>query len=711
MHTKRNRLLAAAVVAAVGTVGTTHAATYTYTNNTGGTWSTPTNWTSGGSSGVPLSGAATTLDFSGLGTSFTSTNDLGTQASPLTLNRLVFGTSGTPTISGGYLQFAGADATLQKKAAGGTVGLNTNVVLGDGVTLNYIGNALEQVNVSSTVKVTGAGGIDIKSGSLVMISANSDYAGGTTLGGGELVIFADSALNASNQLIRGPVGTGTLTINGGIIRTNSGNARTLYNAINIGGNFQASSSSGNNLTFAGPVTIAGTNATRTVTVSNAKSLTLSGQVGDGGGGNGLIITGNGASGAGTVTMGGGITDTAGNTFTGTTTLASDRATLVFDKAEGTNAIGGNLLYSGVGTLVWNRGHQLADTATVSVTGGTLTMGVSENVASFNVSGGSFKSTTGVTLGMNSLVVSGGFSHTHGAVLAIGAGGLVINQQATGTGVLDALVMSNGGAGVLRLGGDVTFNASAADYQARIRQGASASSIDLQGGIRTFNIGDGANAQDLVLTLPVFDTIGGGGITKTGAGTLMLANSNVFTGPTSVSAGRLLVHNTAGSATGSGAVGVASGATIAGSGLVGGAVTIDGIADPVLEVGGAMNAPSTTPHLTLASAVFRDGSTLKLELGALSDRLIVTNALDLAGAQTLALTGSVDTDTVLATYGSLVGTFDTVTLNGSALPGYYAIQYTATDGPGQVVLSVPEPSSIGLIAVGALGLLKRRRRGR
>jgi len=65
---------------------------------------------------------------------------------------------------------------------------------------------------------------------------------------------------------------------------------------------------------------------------------------------------------------------------------------------------------------------------------------------------------------------------------------------------------------------------------------------------------------------------GGSLAKVGAGTFTLSNASLYTGGTTISAGTLVVANTTGSATGTGAVSVTAG-TLGGSGIITGAVTI------------------------------------------------------------------------------------------------------------------------------------------
>ena len=95
--------------------------------------------------------------------------------------------------------------------------------------------------------------------------------------------------------------------------------------------------------------------------------------------------------------------------------------------------------------------------------------------------------------------------------------------------------------------------------------------------------------------------------KTGTGMLVLSgNNNTYSGSTTVSGGILKVINTDGSATGSGAVSVANGGTLAGNGLISGAVTIN--SGGALVPGNPLGTLTLSNNLTLAS-----GSTTYVQL--------------------------------------------------------------------------------------------------
>ncbi len=105
---------------------------------------------------------------------------------------------------------------------------------------------------------------------------------------------------------------------------------------------------------------------------------------------------------------------------------------------------------------------------------------------------------------------------------------------------------------------------------------------------------------------------GGSLTKAGRGRLTLTNANTYTGATTITNGTLLVRNTAGSATGTGAVRVNAG-TLGGTGKISGAVTVGTgtTTGAILLAGNSATKPGT---LTINSALtFNSLSTYKCVL--------------------------------------------------------------------------------------------------
>jgi autotransporter-associated beta strand protein len=155
-----------------------------------------------------------------------------------------------------------------------------------------------------------------------------------------------------------------------------------------------------------------------------------------------------------------------------------------------------------------------------------------------------------------------------------------------------------------------------------------------------------------------------------AGSLTLSGPNTYSGGTEVNGGTLLVNNTSGSGTGTGAVTVGSGGRLGGTGSIDGAVTDSGKLIP----GGTSNAATFTLNggLTLTT-----GASLDYELSSLAqDKIAVSGNLNLSGAtagsivvNVADLGGTTSGTYPLLTYsGSLSGNTNAFTL-GSAPAGY------------------------------------------
>jgi autotransporter-associated beta strand protein len=155
----------------------------------------------------------------------------------------------------------------------------------------------------------------------------------------------------------------------------------------------------------------------------------------------------------------------------------------------------------------------------------------------------------------------------------------------------------------------------------------------------------------------------GGLTKTGIGVLALSGSNTYTGPTTVTAGTLLVN---GSQPGS-PVTVASGATLGGTGTTG-PVTVNGIINPGVGGPGILHSGNVT---------FNAGSALALELNGTT----VGGGYDqLFAAGTVTLTGP--TLTVAVGFPSAPGnTFAIIQSTGAVNGGFSGLPegFTFTSG--------------------------------
>lgn len=191
--------------------------------------------------------------------------------------------------------------------------------------------------------------------------------------------------------------------------------------------------------------------------------------------------------------------------------------------------------------------------------------------------------------------------------------------------------------------------------------------------------------------------GAGGLNKIGSGTVTFSGTNTYDGATDIQAGKLLVN---GSNNGTGAVTVQSGAILGGSGSIAGAVTAN--------AGGTVSPGNSIGTLTVASATIN--GTLLSEYDATgsgsADVLAVSGLLTLGASSVLdldALAGPADDGAyVIATYGTLAGTFGSVL----DLPSGYSINYSY--GGNSIAVVIPEPATLGLLGLGSLLGLRRRR---
>jgi hypothetical protein len=320
--------------------------------------------------------------------------------------------------------------------------------------------------------------------------------------------------------------------------------------------------------------------------------------------------------------------------------------------NGSSAINFSVNETGGATIVisGNNGSLAGSTKTFTLTNGTVDFQNSQalgNLASaVNLNGGTLESTTGTTLGTYTGGINFGSTFALGgsANWSLGAGGVNVPLNST-----------------------VTANAG----------GSSGTTI---GGAMT----------------------GVGGITlassSTGAITLTNAGDS-YGGATTINGGTLFDN---GDITAS-AVTVNSPGILAGNGTLGGAVAVGGLIAPG-ATSGTIGTLSELSGLSFAgsSAAFN----ADVNAAGQSDELAVTGNLDLGTGTTLnvnVLDSVSDGTYTIATYsGTLNGTFATANL-----PAGYSVNY-GTGTNSTITLVVPEPASLGLVAIGALGLLHRKR---
>lgn len=157
-------------------------------------------------------------------------------------------------------------------------------------------------------------------------------------------------------------------------------------------------------------------------------------------------------------------------------------------------------------------------------------------------------------------------------------------------------------------------------------------IDLAGGNRTLTISNGAAEVDLSVNVGITN----GALTKAGLGTMRLNVASTYAGGTTISAGGLVVNNSANSGTGPGSVSVIGG-FLGGTGIISGPVTLN--SPGTLAPGTA----TTLGKLTLNSAPTLIGTNfLRLDRNngtPLSDQLALsTGVLNYGGILVVSNTG-------------------------------------------------------------------------
>src|SRR4051812_1160301 len=575
-----------------------------------------------GSSGYTLSSSGPALTLTNTGTAATSA-----------INAL--NVSGTDTISAPIiLGETAANSATFTQAAGGTLVLSGNI--------------------SSINAITG---LSLATGGSYTLSGTNSYNGTTTVG------VATLNLNTST------LGTGNLIMNGaaGVLNNTSGSAKTLSNSLTINQSFTFTGT--NDLTF-GQLAMAGTGRTLTTTagrltfisganwgtvrtIKNGNGTLVLNSAGLGAGGSvnvgntavpyietaridaGFVEVGNSSAfstGVVEIRTGGGLSANTPVTIANDFNLSTLNAT--FGGTNNMTFTGNFVISNGAGSnvntlFITNTGSTLIGTAakTLSLTdvaatdNQVLTVDVAATAGAAEIASAIQNSTVSSTS-------VGGFTKA-------GAGTLKLSGANTYTGTTDVqngtvqLTGSLSSSSSLNLGngtnsGKLLLGSSAAPLTQTVARLTSA-------GTGTANSVVGGNASNATLTVSntTNDTfagvLGGTGtnenklaLTKAGTGSLALSGINTYTGPTTISGGKLAVTGSLNSSPIS-----VSGGTLDGTGTVGSTTIANDSSSIVSNGNGGSSA------LTLSSLAFGGAGTVNARVAQATPTiagLSVTGAL-------------------------------------------------------------------------------------
>jgi autotransporter-associated beta strand protein len=608
-------------------------------SDTDGNWDDTAKW----SNGLPASGSNHLADFSTLNISADRTVTLQNSR---TIGQLSFGDS-----SGGQ-------------------GWNLAAVSGKTLTLGGLAEiAVNQNTTAISAVLAGTSGLTKSGAGKLVLSAANTYTGGTTINGGILAVQNSNGIGAGAVTI--PFGT-RLQISNGItvgsavtynIAGHSGSAssaaadaaienlsgsNTLSGGLNFsatGGSFVNLLSTAGSLVLGGDLTAVNVTGTRNFHFTGSGNMTANGVISNGSATVGVV-----KSGAGTLTLAG------ANTYTGGTTISAGR---LYASAGGLS--GGRIDIAG-GAILTFTGNNQTNPSIVAGTGDILNSNASTTILTGDHSG-----------------FSGTFTHS------AAANNTQFNSATSGS--KNAAYTLTGGELIFALSGDYTVKfGSLASTAGNIRGGNTAT------GTTTLEVGNlGTNSS-------IAGNLNNGStkvlaLTKVGGGTLTLLGTNNYSGATTVTAGALMVNGTV---TGTSAVAVSNGGTLAGSGTIPRPVTV--------AVGGAI-APGDgagNGTLGLSSALtLSDGSVLKLKLGAprATPQLSLTAAPNATGKTRIDITG-------LAGFGAgtypLISTGSTILVSNFEMgtaPGGFSYDLTAAGGTLSLSVTAPLAAPTGLTATG------------
>jgi len=623
--------------------------------------------------------------------------------------------SGSTSVSPSYGFYHMSGGTLADNGGtgfrfrmGGGVSGATGVFYQSGGSITIaINNGLEIGGNASTGVVSARGVGYLTGGSFTAVSNRIGYNNTTgNTGGvrGEQTVDGTAlvTINGTTVLAQAIDDVGILNLNGGVYATKQitrGNAGG-QSLVNFDGGTLKAAVSANSGSFMTGLTRANVLAGGLIVDTSNQTLTIGQAL--------LAPSGNGVTTIEVTDGGSGFVGAPYLSISGTGTGATAVANMVDD---GT----GNGTFKIASITITSPGTDYTGTPTVTLIGGGGTGVVLGTVATAaNVSGGVTKT------GLGTLTLSGANTYTGATV--VHAGGTLVAGNNSAFGVNSAATVD----GTLRTAGrNIALGSLAGSGTV---ENANATSATITTG------GDGSSTA---FNGTIRDGSGGGTLSfvKVGAGTQTLTAENTYTGTTLISEGTLQVGlDGVGSTAAASAVTVnGASATLAGSGIVGGSVTITSGSLRPGDAGGAATGNLTVGSLNLAAGgtgfLQIEGSSSHDSISIISSggltldgRLVVSTSLTGMSLDTVFADGA--TFDLLDWSGVVNGTFDVGTQlrDGSADTGlqfdlpdisslsrFWDVSSFLTQGTITVVVPEPGRAMLLLMALGAMAARRRRAR--
>jgi autotransporter-associated beta strand protein/T5SS/PEP-CTERM-associated repeat protein len=655
-----------------------------------------------------ITNAGGTVDFSGssgpLGDGNISAGSIeGAGTYQLGTNRLIVGSNNLSTTVSGSIQDSG-NGSFTKTGAGTLTLTGTMNIGGDLSLCNCQTGALIINGGSATV----GSFVEVDSGTLAVTNGGTLQTVDVLVAGNMSVSGAGSTVTATGVTAVGFLAPGSITIANGAVFNSQGGAEIDTLLVELGTPSVLVTGPGSTWNVGGPALFVGGGSTTgpgMLTVANGGTVTSTAPVsiGDVTGASTLTVTGAGSvlNALNSLTIG----DTScGCNLVGTLTVADGG---VVNSPGPTSIAAGSTLNLGIGGLagaintpaIANDGQIIANftdalTLTAAISGagslskagaGTLILtGSSTYTGGTTITGGTLQlgdggpngSIVGNVTNNGTFAINRSDTFTFGGVIS-GSG--AFQQNGTGTTIFTAANTYTGGtiinAGTLRLGPGgslapitaLTVNAGGTfdlnSFNQTIGSLAGAGNVTLGAGTLT-------TGSDNTSTTFSGTISGTGGLTKIGAGTLVLTGNNPYSGATAVNGGRLTVNGSIPNST----LTVNGGATLGGVGTIGNAIINNGTLSP----GNSIGTITVNGNLVMTAA-----ASYLVEISPTSaDRTNVGGTATLAGTvQAVFAAGSyvTRTYTILSAAGGLNGTtFNALTT--SNLPANFtpSLSYTATD---------------------------------